>query len=85
MKLHTLKIWPHWLDEIQTGRKTFDIRSTLDRVFQAGDQLMLNAWDPVRRESVPRPPVFVEVTAVYPFLPGVVPDYVALSIRLVTP
>ena len=83
MKVHKLKIWPHFLDEIESGRKTFDLRSNKDRVFQAADQLLLQAFDPTRGEYVPaRAPVIVDIIAVYPHIPGLEPGYVGLSIRL---
>lgn len=81
MKVHTLKIWPHFLAEIIQGRKTFDIRSTKDRVFQAGDQIQLQAFDPVRGEFIAgQAPCYVNIVAVYSALPGLEPGYVALSI-----
>jgi hypothetical protein len=84
MRVHKLKIWPHFLDEIETGRKTFDLRNGTDRVFQTGDQLHLQAFDQTRNEFIPhRPPVTVDVIAIYTHIPGLELGYVALSIRLV--
>jgi hypothetical protein len=85
VKVHTLKIWQHWYDEVQAGRMTMQIRDTTDRVFQAGDQLELQAWDQTRGIYTPgRPPLFVNVIAVYN-LPGLQIGYVAISITKVTP
>lgn len=80
MKVHTLKIWPHFLDEIETGRKTFDVRSAIDRCFQAGDQVALQAYDPARHELISRAPVVRNITAVYVDLPGVQQGYVVLQL-----
>ena len=41
MKIHQLKIWPHFLNDIETERRHFEIRSIKDRSFQVGDQIML--------------------------------------------
>lgn len=44
--IHHLKTWPHEFDAIQDGKKTFDVRSNLDRSFGVGDVLILHKWDP---------------------------------------
>lgn len=81
MKVHTLKVHPHWYDEISTGRKTFEIRDGSDRCFQAGDTLQLQKWDPQRREFAQgSPPLYVRVVGVFN-QPGLSPGYVAMSIR----
>ncbi len=46
---HFLKIWPKYFEEVITGRKTFEIRSTEDRHFQEGDTLTLQMWDPATK------------------------------------
>jgi hypothetical protein len=82
MRVHNLKIWPHFLDEIELGRKNFDIRSTKDRIFQAGDQVVLSAFDPVSNQTIQhRHPVCMDVTAVYTDLPGLMPGHVAMQLR----
>ena len=43
---HELKIWPHFFDQVQRGRKNFEIRNTEDRNFQEHDFLVLKEWDP---------------------------------------
>lgn len=80
--VHTLKIWPQYLPEVESGRKTFDLRNGGDRFFQAGDILALHAWDPHRQEFVQgRLPVHVDVIAVYHQIPGLREGYVGLSIK----
>lgn len=80
-KTHSLKIWPQWYDEIESSRKTFEIRNGADRCFQAGDTLMLQKWDPERREFVQgSAPLYVRVMGVF-HQPGLAPGYVAMSIR----
>lgn len=82
MRVHKLKCWPHFLDEIESERKTFDLRDGTDRIFQAGDQAQFVAYDPSRGEFVPiRHPVTMNITAVYSNLPGLQPGYVALQLR----
>lgn len=79
-KVHTLKIWKHWYDEVQAGRMTFQVRDDTDRCFQAGDGLMLMAWDTMRGEFAQGyAPLYMTVTGVYR-IPGLQPGYVGLSI-----
>lgn len=40
MKVHELKIWSEYFDDIASGRKTFEVRKN-DRDFKEGDLLML--------------------------------------------
>jgi hypothetical protein len=44
--IHELKCWPHAFEAIRTGRKTFEVRSDLDRDFEVDDTLLLRKWDP---------------------------------------
>jgi hypothetical protein len=78
---HYLKCWSMYLNEIQLGRKTFEIRSTKDRIFQAGDTLLLAAYNPVRQQYESAMPYEVEVLAVYHELPGLQPGHCLMSIR----
>lgn len=85
---HRLKCHTHWFEEISSGRKRFDIRSTADRIFQAGDTLELFSWNP--RFIDQRPPIheapgsglFVNVIAVYNDLPGLQPGHCVMTIAL---
>lgn len=78
---HFLKTWPQYFSEIAQGRKTFEIRSCKDRVFQAGDSLLLQEFDPVKNQYGSNPPIEVDVVAVYYDLPGLQPGHVGMSIR----
>lgn len=85
---HRLKCHTHWMNEIVSGRKNFDVRSTADRVFQAGDTLELFYWDtsPTATQcqpihQAPNSGYFVRVKAVYHGLPGVDPGYCVLAIE----
>ena len=42
--IHELKIAPQWFEEIKSGKKTFEIRSS-DKPFEEGDYLLLREWD----------------------------------------
>ncbi|MBM4029513.1 MAG: DUF3850 domain-containing protein [Planctomycetes bacterium] len=48
-KVHTLKIWPQYLDPIGRLEKTFEVRKS-DRDFRVGDILHLREWFPDRDE-----------------------------------
>lgn len=47
-RLHRLKSWTMFYNDIYIGNRTSDIRSTLDRRFAVGDFLLLQEWDPVK-------------------------------------
>lgn len=81
---HFLKCWPMYLSEIQMGRKTFEVRCSHDRIFQAGDQLLLQAWCPEKEQYVGGDHL-VDVLAVYHELPGLEPGHVVMSIRDAVP
>ena len=42
--IHAVKIIPTYFDDVQSGRKTFEIREN-DRDYRVGDFLALNEWD----------------------------------------
>jgi len=44
-QVHDLKCWPPYWDQINQGRKTFEIRRD-DRGFRVGDLLVLREWIP---------------------------------------
>lgn len=77
---HFLKCWPMYFQEIEAGRKTFEIRSTKDRIFQAGDRLRLQAFNPESGQYQGIDHV-VDVLAVYHDLPGLQPGHCLMSIR----
>ena len=41
---HELKILPRWFEDVQSGRKNFEIRRN-DRDFKIGDYLLLKEWE----------------------------------------
>lgn len=45
MKIHELKTWPEFFDQIVAGDKTFELRKD-DRGFKVGDALELREYDP---------------------------------------
>ena len=45
MKLHELKTWPPFFQDIKDEKKTFDVRPD-DRNFKVGDYLLLWEWNP---------------------------------------
>jgi uncharacterized protein YqfB (UPF0267 family) len=79
---HDLKTWPHYLEEIRSGRKTFEVQNAKDRCFQAGDQLYLYTYEPDTRVMSYSASLTVDVLAVYANLPGLAPEHVVMSIRL---
>ena len=45
--IHELKIWPHFFEDVLSGRKRFEVR-VCDRPFHVGDMLALNEFDSER-------------------------------------
>lgn len=83
-KCHELKCWPMYFSEIQQGRKTFEMRSTADRQFQAGDQLFLREWDPSTKQYTGSTEL-VDVLGVYHGVMGAVAGWAVMSIQLPQP
>lgn len=52
-KTHELKILPRWFEDVQAGRKNFEIRRN-DRDFEEGDYLLLKEWNWSRGEYTGR-------------------------------
>lgn len=78
MKIHNLKIFPKYLDEILLGLKKVEIRKN-DRNYEERDLLILSAWCPLKQE-------FLGVEAVRKIdyiisgVPGLEEGYVILQI-----
>lgn len=50
IKEHELKIWPEYFEDVDSGRKPFEVRK-LDRLFGKGDILFLREWSPIKGYS----------------------------------
>lgn len=46
---HALKTWPEYFKLIEAGTKTFELRKD-DRPFGMGDDIILQEWDPDKKE-----------------------------------
>lgn len=42
---HDLKLWPEFFDDVQSGKRSFELRKN-DRGYQVGDVLLLREWEP---------------------------------------
>ncbi len=76
---HFLKCWPMYFYEVKAGRKTFEVRSTKDRIFQAGDTITLQGWNPLTQQYLGEDHT-VDVLAVYHNLPGLALDHCVMSL-----
>lgn len=54
MNTHSMKIWSCYYQPLIEGRKTFERRETLDRVFQVGDLLNLHEYEPDKQRFTGR-------------------------------
>ncbi len=71
MARHALKCWPGYFVDHTSGLKTFEVRKGIDRIYQYGDELLLQEWDP-KTESYTGRELLMRVTYVMngkPFLP----------------
>jgi hypothetical protein len=83
MALHELKIWPEPFNAVVTLRKTHEIRSCTDRIFEVGDRLFLREWVP-ERSTYTGASAYVDVLYITPgghF--GLPPSLCVMSIQLV--
>jgi hypothetical protein len=46
---HKVKSWPHLFEATLAGDKTHDLRRLGDREYRAGDTLLLQEFDPVKK------------------------------------
>lgn len=53
MREHELKIWPPFFDEVEAGRKPFEVRFD-DRGYEVGDRLRLREYEPGPHEYTGR-------------------------------
>lgn len=51
---HVVKCWPRFFEAVQSGVKTFEIRSALDRDFSVGDTLVQQEWNPDTKQYTGR-------------------------------
>lgn len=85
-KLHELKTWPEFFEQIVSGKKTFELRND-DRNFVVGDVLCLQEYDPTTKQYTGRETVR-SVSHILRHRPdagcaatfGLMPGYVVLSL-----
>lgn len=51
--IHSVKIQPHYFNDVLTGRKTFEVRKN-DRNYRVGDYIALNEWCDTKKEYTGR-------------------------------
>lgn len=53
MKVHELKIWPQFFEDVLSGAKKYEVRIN-DRDYKRGDRLLLHEWNPETKEFTGR-------------------------------
>ena len=83
MKVHEVKIYESYADDVLSGEKTFEIRNN-DRGYQKGDRIKFNVMHEGRAFLLPSDMVLpeYEITYVHSGL-GMKEGYVALAIKAV--
>jgi len=78
---HVLKTWPDFFDLVRQGKKTCELRRD-DRCFVAGDECVLQEWDPHEGRATGRT-FAIEITHVLYSDPtwGLMDGFVALSFK----
>ena len=77
---HKLKTWPVFFWDVATGGKTFEIRKN-DRDFKVGDQLILQEYDPDKKEYTGTEySVMVDYTICLDELPGIPEKLIGMSV-----
>jgi hypothetical protein len=79
-KLHELKTWPQYFQQVIDGVKTFEYRFN-DRGFREGDDLLLLEYDPIKKTYSGRHCI-VSVTSVLRSFKGIEDGYCIMSILL---
>lgn len=80
-RIHELKTWPQYYNQIRIGAKRFELRRDDRGGFRVGDLLILREWHPENEEYTG----YVTVATVTYVLDGgewLVPGYVALGISV---
>ena len=77
-RIHRLKTWPVFYNQIEAGTKTFEVRRN-DRDFQEGDILILDEWYATREFYAGRSQTFFATYALKAF-PGIEADYIVMAI-----
>jgi hypothetical protein len=83
---HDLKSWPHMFDDMVSGLKNFDSRTTADRDFRLGQHIVFHEWDPETSEftgrSIRRQIIYIldPDPAIDPDC-GLAPDFVVLGLK----
>lgn len=78
-RLHELKTWPVFYNDVLAGRKTFELRRD-DRGFEVGDILQLREYDPETNAYTGRF-VFKRVTTIVSKFPGLAEGYVIMGLQ----
>lgn len=80
-RIHELKCWPQYYQDVRTGAKRFELRRDDRGGFAVGDLLILREWHPAEQKYTGYVTVAV-VTCVVDGGEWLTPGYVALGIAV---
>lgn len=78
--IHALKTWPEYFKDVESGRKPFEYRKDDRGGFKAGDILILQEYDPEKKEYL-EGVALRRVTLVIKDAPGLPKGYCIMGIR----
>jgi len=77
VKIHALKTWSCYFDDVAAGRKRYEIRYD-DRDFSIGDVVVL-VETPTGSETITRRIAVVRITSILRGFDGLTPGFIAFS------
>ncbi len=78
---YELKILPEYFEPVAAGKKTFEIRYTLDRTFRIGDRILLEEWNKEQNKLTGR---YVVIEVMYITDYNQAPSQIVFSFRMIT-
>jgi ParB family chromosome partitioning protein len=80
-KVHELKCWPEYFEDVASGRKPFEVRKK-DRDFREGDEIRLREFLPnIKQYS--GSDTWLEITKLWESVAGLEPGYCIMAVKVI--